>query len=205
MIWLYRHDSILLESVVGFPPDCSMKLTFPKAFSSRIKYWHLLHIMCFGYYATTSFFWILSSGITSTTHTGDEEHQFPIRGQILKPIICVEPSPGLSRKCDADDKLSVKEFWRQFDIKMYVVIRFPLYAATRRNAAPVCNKSHLYYNHVIWSCQFLLEMSMQFALQWMVIQSWPCRQGPIRDSRKVKMTYKRMGSWDSSYTRHLAK
>jgi hypothetical protein len=53
------------------------------------------------------------------------------------------------RECDADDTLSIKEFWLQFNIKMAIVIRFPfhafsVYAATRRNATPVCDESHLY-------------------------------------------------------------
>jgi hypothetical protein len=35
---------------------------------------------------------------------------------------------GLIGLCDADDKLCIKEFWRQFNIKMAIVIRFPFYA-----------------------------------------------------------------------------
>jgi hypothetical protein len=55
----------------------------------------------------------------------------------------------LIRECDADDKLSIKEFWRQFNIKMATVMRFlfyafSLYAAIDRNAPPVYNERHLY-------------------------------------------------------------
>jgi hypothetical protein len=47
----------------------------------------------------------------------------------------------LIRECDADVKLGIKEFWRQFNIKMAIVIRFPfyafsIYAAIRRNEPP---------------------------------------------------------------------
>jgi hypothetical protein len=79
-----------------------------------------------------------------------EEHQYAIRGQILEPITCVEPSPRLPiRECDADDKLSIQEFWRQFNIKMAIVIRytfyaFSIYAAIRKNATPVYNESRVY-------------------------------------------------------------
>jgi hypothetical protein len=33
--------------------------------------------------------------------------------------------PRLIWECDADDKVGIKEFWRQFNIKMTVVIRLP--------------------------------------------------------------------------------
>jgi hypothetical protein len=54
-----------------------------------------------------------------------------------------------TRKCDAYDKLSIREYWRQFNIKMVIVIRFPfyafsLYAAICRNATPVYNECHQY-------------------------------------------------------------
>jgi hypothetical protein len=59
----------------------------------------------------------------------------------------------LIRECDADDKLSIREFWRQRNIKMAIVIRFPfyaisLYAAICRNATPVHNESHLYTEYL---------------------------------------------------------
>jgi hypothetical protein len=46
------------------------------------------------------------------------------------------------------------EFWRQFNIKMSIVVRLPFYAisiqliysAIRMNTTPVHNKSHLYFN-----------------------------------------------------------
>jgi hypothetical protein len=52
----------------------------------------------------------------------------------------------LTRECDADDKLSITEFWRQFNIKMAIVMRLPfyefsLYAAIRRNATSAYNES----------------------------------------------------------------
>jgi hypothetical protein len=55
----------------------------------------------------------------------------------------------LIRECDADDKLSIREFWRQFNIKMAIVIRFPfyaflIYAAIRRNVTPVHKESPVY-------------------------------------------------------------
>jgi hypothetical protein len=51
-------------------------------------------------------------------------------------------------ECDADDKFSVKEFRRQFNIKMAVVVRFlfyafSMYAAIRGDAVSVTNKCHL--------------------------------------------------------------
>jgi hypothetical protein len=56
----------------------------------------------------------------------------------------------LIRECGADDKLSIKEFWRQFNIKMAIVIRFQfyassLYAAIHRNATPAYNETYLYF------------------------------------------------------------
>jgi hypothetical protein len=59
----------------------------------------------------------------------------------------------LSRECDADDKLCIKEFWRQCNIKMAIVILFPFYAfsihaAICRNANPVYKESHLYMGMV---------------------------------------------------------
>jgi hypothetical protein len=76
-----------------------------------------------------------------------KEHQYPIRGQILKPIYLRRNFFRLIRECDADDKLSIKEFWRQFNIKVAIVIRFPFYAfslymAIRRNAISVHNEGH---------------------------------------------------------------
>jgi hypothetical protein len=53
-----------------------------------------------------------------------KEHQYPIRGQILKR----RTFSRLIRECDADDKLSIKEFWSQFNNKMTIVIRFTFYA-----------------------------------------------------------------------------
>jgi hypothetical protein len=32
-----------------------------------------------------------------------------------------------NRECDADDKFSIREFWRQCDTKMMIVIRFLLH------------------------------------------------------------------------------
>jgi hypothetical protein len=51
-------------------------------------------------------------------------------------------------QCGEDDRLGIKEFWQQFNIKMTIVIRSPfyafsLYAAIHRNATPVYNESHL--------------------------------------------------------------
>jgi hypothetical protein len=39
------------------------------------------------------------------------------------------------QECDADDKLSIKELWRQFSIKMAIVVT---------NAIPVFHDSHLF-------------------------------------------------------------
>jgi hypothetical protein len=56
----------------------------------------------------------------------------------------------LISECDADDKLSTNEFWRQFKIKMADVnvssfLRFKyLYAAIGRNATPVYNESSVF-------------------------------------------------------------
>jgi hypothetical protein len=53
-------------------------------------------------------------------------------------------------ECDADDKLTIKEFWRQFNVKMAIVIRFPfyafsIYAAIRKNATVVYNVRRVLY------------------------------------------------------------
>jgi hypothetical protein len=42
---------------------------------------------------------------------------------------------------DADHKHRVRDLWRQFNIKMAIVIRFLLYAVIIRNAYLVCNES----------------------------------------------------------------
>jgi hypothetical protein len=64
----------------------------------------------------------------------------------------------LIRECDAHDKLSIEEFWRQVNIKMAIVMfpvsRVLLYATVRRNANPAYNESHLYfvtYGHILTS------------------------------------------------------
>jgi hypothetical protein len=68
------------------------------------------------------------------------EHQYPIRGQILKLITCVETFPGLS-----GNVMQIIS-WHQFNIKMTIVMRFPFYAFRyiHRNATPVYNESRLY-------------------------------------------------------------
>jgi hypothetical protein len=35
---------------------------------------------------------------------------------------------SLIRECDTDDKLCIKEFWRQFNTKTAIYVRFPFYA-----------------------------------------------------------------------------
>lgn len=62
-----------------------------------------------------------------------DEHQYPIRGQVLKPHTCVEPSPGLSRNV-----MHLRA--------VTIVIRFSFYAAIRLDSTPVCNVSHQYLN-----------------------------------------------------------
>jgi hypothetical protein len=83
-----------------------------------------------------------------------EEHQYPILGQILKPVTdCVEPSAGLSGNVMQMISLESKNSGASFNIKMAIVISFPfyafsLYAAIRRNTDPVYNESRLYLNPV---------------------------------------------------------
>jgi hypothetical protein len=68
-----------------------------------------------------------------------EEHPYPIRGQILKPVNCVER--------DADDEFNYREFCHQFNIKGQL-LRFPFYALSVHAAisrkATVYNKNHWY-------------------------------------------------------------
>jgi hypothetical protein len=43
-------------------------------------------------------------------YSSHEQHQYPICGQISKPLTCIEHYTDLS-ETNADDKLSTKEFW----------------------------------------------------------------------------------------------
>jgi hypothetical protein len=61
-----------------------------------------------------------------------EEHQYPIRGQILNPITCVEPSPGLSgnvmqmiRSASQNSGASLTSKWRcyTFPVSRVFIIR----------------------------------------------------------------------------------
>jgi hypothetical protein len=77
-----------------------------------------------------------------------EEHQYPIRGQILNPITCVEPSPGLSWNvmqmiglASNNSGASLTSKWRLLCFQIYAS---PIYEAICRNATPVYNESHLY-------------------------------------------------------------
>jgi hypothetical protein len=84
-----------------------------------------------------------------------EEHQYPIRGQILNVII--EPSPGLSAEVTQMYQLSIDELWRQFHIKMAIVIRLQVYALSLyaeicRKSIPAYNESHLYGNMSSYIC-----------------------------------------------------
>jgi hypothetical protein len=47
-----------------------------------------------------------------------EEHQYTTRGQILKR----RTFSRLIRECDADVKISIKQFWRQFNTKMAIPV-----------------------------------------------------------------------------------
>jgi hypothetical protein len=94
-----------------------------------------------------------------------EKHQYPIRGINFKTYYLRRTFSRLIRECDVDNKLGIREFWRQFNIKMAIVIRFPfyafsLYAAIHRNATPAENESRMYTLHyfpeqflffVVWS------------------------------------------------------
>jgi hypothetical protein len=67
---------------------------------------------------------------------------------------------GHIRECDADDKLSITEFWHQFTIKMMIVIcflfyTFSVYAAVRRNAGPMYIESHRKRIWKWFSCSFV--------------------------------------------------
>jgi hypothetical protein len=51
-------------------------------------------------------------------------------GQILQRITCIERSPGLPGTVMEMIKFTLREFWRQFNIKMAIIIRFSLYACS---------------------------------------------------------------------------
>jgi hypothetical protein len=69
-------------------------------------------------------------------------------------------------ECDADDKLSIREFWRQFNIKMVIAIRFrfnafSIYAAVGRCSSyfigwTVFGKCIHFYSNFSWQWVFLL-------------------------------------------------
>jgi hypothetical protein len=71
-----------------------------------------------------------------------EEHQYPIRGQILKPITCVEHSPDLSGNVMQMISLTSKSSGASLTSKwrLLYISRFPRFQYTRRFAGtqPPC-------------------------------------------------------------------
>jgi hypothetical protein len=71
-----------------------------------------------------------------------KEHQYPIRGHILKPITCVEPSPGLSGNVLQMISLTSKNSGASLTPKWWLlyVYRYTCFQFTRRFAGtqPLC-------------------------------------------------------------------
>jgi hypothetical protein len=65
-----------------------------------------------------------------------EKHQYPIRGQILKPNSCVEPSPGLSENAMQMINLASKNCGASLTSKwrLFCVFHFTRFRYTRRFA-----------------------------------------------------------------------